>query len=342
MVSGTKVSERAVASIFNSAVAAAAIGTAWEVGLLDELQEKKKLDVHEFAERQDLDSKSMQGLVTALVVVNVITRDQDLVVPGPLMCEAYRNKSLFHWLTTGSGGLFSRMQHVLRNQNRKGTFYQRDSVAIAYACHDINKQHFDPFFWAAMDGLDYKFKSVVDLGSGSGERLMQILDRYPGTMGIGIDLAAPAVRVATTEAFERGFGHLLSFTVADATMITYRDEFAEVDLVTCFLMGHDFWPRDNCVATLQRLRRAFPNARRLLLGDTARVLLNCANSKHSVPEENVPIFTLGFELGHAMMGVYLPTIEEWEGVFIEGGWRCLKKHLVESSYPSIIFELEHV
>jgi hypothetical protein len=45
---------------------------------------------------------------------------------------------------------------------------------------------------------------------------MQILDRYPGTTGIAIDLADPAIKVAAAEALERGFGDRLSFTNGDA------------------------------------------------------------------------------------------------------------------------------
>ena len=342
MTSTTVDSQRAVANIFNSAIAAPAIGAAWELGLLDELREQKKVDIQKFATQHDLDSGSMQGLVSALAVVDVVERDQDTVVAGKLLDEAYRTKSLFHWLTLGSGSLFSRMQHVLRNEERTGSFYHRDSAAIAYACRDINLQYFDPFFWTAMDELGIEFHSVVDLGSGSGERLMQILDRYPGTTGIGIDLAGPAIKVAAAEAVERGFEDRLRFTEGDVRRMSYRDEFAQVDLLTCFMMGHDFWPRDNCVATLQQLRKIFPNARRFLLGDATRILLDSARSKHAVTEENVPIFTLGFEFGHSMMGVYLPTIEEWEGVFADGGWRCVKRHLIDTLSLSVIFELEHV
>jgi hypothetical protein len=56
--------ERAVATIFNSAIAAAAIGAAWELGLLDELRNQKKVDVRKFATQHDLDSggnRSAQG-----------------------------------------------------------------------------------------------------------------------------------------------------------------------------------------------------------------------------------------------------------------------------------------
>ena len=335
-------SRMAVAAIFNSAIAAPAIATAWELGLLDQLRDQKKVDVHKFAVQNDLDSGSMQGLITALVVVDVVERDQDTVAAGRLLNEAYRSKSLFHWLTIGSGELFSSMPHVLRNKNRMGDFYHRDSAAIAYACRDINEVHFDPAFWAAIREIDIDIRSVVDLGSGSGERLMQILNEYPGTTGIGIDLAGPAIKVAAAEASQRGFGGRLSFMEGDACKMEYRDEFANVNLLTCFMMGHDFWPRENCVGTLQRLRKAFPKVNRFLLGDTTRVLLDNDGSKHSVTEANVPIFTLGFEFGHAMMGVYLPTLQDWEGVFTEGGWRCVKKHLIETQSLSVIFELEPI
>lgn len=192
-----------------------------------------------------------------------------------------------------------------------------------------------------MREIDIDIQSIVDLGSGSGERLMQILNEYPGTIGIGIDLAGPAIKVAAAEASQRGFGGRLSFMEDDACKMEYRDEFANVNLLTCFMMGHDFWPRESCVATLRRLREAFPRARRFLLGDATRILLDSKGSKYAVTPDNVPIFTLAFEFGHAMMDVYIPTIEEWEGAFAEGGWRCVKKHLIESLSLSVVFELEH-
>ena len=334
-------SKRAVAAIFNSAVAAPAISAAWELGILDELRDNQKLDQRNFASKRNLHVRSTEGLMAALATVHAVERDGDTILPGRHFDEIYRTKSLFHWLSLGSGALFSRMQHVLRNENRQGDFYSRDSAAIAFACRDINRQYFDPEFWAAMGGLGYQFSSVVDLGCGSGERLMQILDRYPGTTGIGIDLAGPAIKVAATEAVERGYGGRLSFVVGDVRDMECRDEFAQVDLLTCFMMGHDFWPRENCVTTLRRLRDAFPKVRRFLLGDATRILTDAKGSETAVTEDDVPIFTLGFEVGHAMMGVYLPTVGEWDGVFAEGGWRCVKKHLIESLTLSVVFELEH-
>lgn len=80
-------------------------------------------------------------------------------------------------------------------------------------------------------------------------------------------------------------------------------------------MGHDFWPRDRCVDNLRRLRRSFPRVQRFFLCDTVRILLDNPDSRYAVQEGAMPIFTLGFEIGHALMGVTLPTAEDWGGCF---------------------------
>ncbi|RFN52987.1 methyltransferase mppj [Fusarium flagelliforme] len=334
--------DREVASIFNSAIASWAIGTAWEVGILDKLRESRRLHATSYAKKNDLDIASTEGLVTSLVVVDILKRDGDEIVPGRLFEETYRTKSLFHWLSLGSGALFSRMQYVVRNENRHGDYYTRDSAAIAYACRDINTQHFEPAFFKALDGVSYDVHRVVDLGCGSGGRLMQILDRFPQATGIGIDLAGPALKVASSEAVQRGYGNRLSLTEGDARALQYRDEFSQVDLLTCFMMGHDFWPRENCIATLQNLREIFPNVRRFILGDATRILLGKEGKERDMREADVPVFTLGFELGHAMMGVYLPTLEQWDEVFADGGWRCVNKNIFYTPSKSVVFELERL
>ena len=159
---------------------------------------------------------------------------------------------------------------------------------------------------------------------------------------MGIDLAGPAIEYATVEASKRGLENRLSFIEGDVRQVHYRDEFAHVDLLTSFMMGHDFWPRDNCVVRLQRLQKTFPKVRRFFFGRYDRILMNNPQSKYAVAKDNVPIFTLGFEFGHTMMGVYLPTMEEWDGVFPEGGWRCVRRHLIETQSLSVVFELDHV
>lgn len=324
---------RPVTHIFNSAVAANAIGAAWEVGALDELDKHGKFNVPEFAERNDLHPTATMGMLTALASVGIVERQGDTVLAGEHFAAAFEQRSLFHWLTQGSGELFVKMPYVLRNANRVGKFYKRDAAAISYACREVNERYFDPAFWQAMHGLDFTFTKAADLGSGSGERLIQIVSRYPGVRGVGVDIAAPAVDMARGEAVGNDVADRLTFIEGNVLELAPRPEFADVDLLTCFMMGHDFWPRENCVRTLRALREAFPSARRFLLGDTTRTV--------TYADDQLPIFTLGFEVGHDLMGVYLPTMQEWEDVFEEGGWRCLRKHTIGISV-SAIFELERL
>ncbi|MFD4672029.1 class I SAM-dependent methyltransferase [Lentzea sp. NPDC058450] len=327
----TSTTTRATAQIFNSAVAASAIAAAWELGALTELRESGTLKVPEFAGKNDLHEESTRGLFVALASVGVVSRDGDTVVPGEQFDEVYQAKSLFHWLMRGSAPLFAEIPSVLRNGNREGRYYHRDAAAISAACREANTQFYDPVFWPVLEGIDFEPAGVADLGSGSGERLLQILKRHPQARGIGIDIASPAIDMARAEAERQGVGDRLSFIEADVRKLEPSPEFEDVDLLTCFMMGHDFWPRERCITSLQQLRKAFPNARRLLLGDNVRTT--------NVPDDEIPVFTLAFEFGHAMMDVYLPTLDEWLDVFDEAGWKCVEAHRVESLAGAVVFEL---
>ncbi|KAG6001471.1 hypothetical protein E4U21_004303 [Claviceps maximensis] len=332
--------QQEVASIFNSYIAACSIGAAWEIGLLDEVRTNKGVEIDEFAARHNLDKRSTRGLVAALTTASILEHQGNRATPGRLLEQAYQNKSLFHWLSLGSGNLFCRMQYLLRNENREGLRDTRDSAAISYACRGANEQFIDNVFLDAVASSGCSFTSVLDLGSGSGERLMQILDRYPNSTAIGVDIAGPAIELARAESARRGYSNRITFTEGDARELEYRAEFAQVDIITSFLMGHDFWPRDRCIRSLRMLRTAFPRVQRFFLCDTVRILLDNAKTRHAVKEDAVPIFTLGFEFGHALMDVTLPTVEDWEGVFEASGWRCMKQHHMMPPSLTVLFELE--
>jgi len=324
-------SARDAAYIYNSAVAAWAICAAWEVGALDELNEFRKLDSAEFAEKHGLDQLSTLGMFRALASVEIVRRHENVVIATDKFDEIYRTKSFFHWLNRGSAALFRQMPSVLVEQNRTGDFYERDAAAIAYACRDISAITYDPTFWAAMDRIDFPFSVVADLGCGSGGRLMDMLRRYPGTTGFGIDIAEPSLEVARAEAAGEGFGARAEFLRDDVLNLQDRPMYREVEVLTCFMMAHDFWPRENCVATLRRLRELFPNVKRFLLGDATRSV--------GVADTDLGVFTLGFELGHDLMGTFLPTLGDWCSVFAESGWNLLRVNRIAVAAGEVIAEL---
>lgn len=319
------------AAVYNAAVAAWAISAAWEVGALDELKTATRLDAGEFAASRGLDPASTLGMFRALAAVGVVEREGSTVTVTGSFAEFYRTRSFFHWLSRGSAELFRQMPAHLVSANRAAASYQRDPAAIAFACREMNEICFDPAFWAGVDEAGPDFGAVADLGCGSGARVMEILHRYPGTRGIGIDIAAAPIEVARKEAAGAGLGDRATFLEGDVLALEPRPEFAGVGLLTCFMMGHDFWPRPKCIATLRQLRECFPAARRLLLGDTTR--------QTGIPDRELPIFTLGFELGHDLMGVPIPTRAEWESAFGESGWHLIRTRPAELVAGAVVFEL---
>lgn len=322
------------AGLFNATVAGFAVSAAWELGVLDALGSQDHVVVTEFATRHDLHLPSARALFTALAAGGVCVRDSfepDMFRAGPELDEVQRHKAFFHWLTIGSAQLFSAMPKVVRNSHRVGDFYQRDAAAIGFACQDINRHSFDPMFWEAMGGLDFEFSRVADLGCGNGARLSQIASAYPEVTGVGIDIARDALDSTAENLKAEGLDDRFTFVEADVRDLAPDTRYEDVELLTCFMMGHDFWPREQCVASLRRLRTAFPNVKRFLLGDTART--------EGLPDREKPVFTLAFETAHDLMGVYLPTLKEWQGVFEESGWTCLKVESVNTPADSVIFEL---
>jgi SAM-dependent methyltransferase len=319
------------AAVYNAAIASWAISAAWEVGALDELSQASRLDAAEFAASRGLDPASTLGMFRALAAVGVVSRDGGTVTAGPDFAEFYQTRSFFHWLSRGSAELFRQMPAHLVSANRSGASYQRDAAAIAFACREMNEICFDPAFWAAVDSLGFDFGVVADLGCGSGARVMEMLRRYPGTRGIGIDIAPAPLEVARKEAAGAGLGDRAVFLEGNVLALEDRPEFAGAGLLTCFMMGHDFWPREKCIGTLRQLRERFPAAQRLLLGDTTRLV--------GIADPDLPIFNLGYELGHDLMGVPIPTLADWESAFGESGWRLLRTSPAELVAGAVVFEL---
>ncbi len=315
--------------VYNHALAAWAISAAWEIGVFEELREDGPLDADAFATGRGLDARSVHELFRALAAADVVSREEGKVRPGPNFDEADRSKSLFHWMTRGCGELFSTLPDLMRTENRTGSFYRRDAAAISVACREINAEWWNPVFLPVVRELD--FTHVADLGCGSGERLIQLVRTRPGTLGLGIDVADGAIDVATKAVAEAGLSDRIHITRGDATALEPRPEYAGVDLLTSFMMGHDFWPRAEAVASLRRIREVFPDLKHFLLADATRTT--------TYADQAMPIFSMAFEFAHAVMGDYLPTLEEWRPVFEEAGWHLAGHHPISVPANSVMFHL---
>ncbi|WP_214106911.1 methyltransferase domain-containing protein [Acrocarpospora catenulata] len=317
-----------VADIFSSYLVAVSLSAASELGILDGLREQGSYSF-DAAEAGGLDRTVVRQLLATLSWAEIVEVADDKAVVGPRFDEAYAARGYFYWMVRGCGELFSVAPGVARTDDRVGDFYTRDMRAVAVGSRLIGDTHVEPHFTKLLAELDYKV--ICDLGCGSGQRVMAAATARPGVRGVGVDIAPAAVELAAESVAEAGLADRISIVTGDVRNLAPRELFADVDLITCVFLGHDFWPKATCVAGLRQLRAAFPAARRLLLCDVVR--------SERVPGPETQIFTLGFELIHALMGVYIPTRQEWYEAFAESGWEIVGESHFAAPPGGVLFEL---
>ena len=88
---------------------------------------------------------------------------------------------------------------------------------------------------------------------------------------MGVDLSRDALELAKERVGDAGLLHRLSLVHGDAKNLQDVLELRNVDLLTCFFMGHDLWPRRDCVASLRQLREAPPGVRNFARQARSRV-----------------------------------------------------------------------
>jgi SAM-dependent methyltransferase len=101
---------------------------------------------------------------------------------------------------------------------------------------------------------------VLDLGCGSGEWLLPLLEAHPGLAGVGVDMSAPALGEARSRAGRRGLSDRVDFLEGDAAAYGTGG----FDVVLCVGATHVF---DGLAGTLTALRRHLRPGGRVLLGD---------------------------------------------------------------------------
>jgi phenylpyruvate C(3)-methyltransferase len=316
------------ADLFSSYVVTAAVSASVQLGLLDQLRDCGTVDI-EAAAGDHLDVGVVRRLLTTIAWAGIVEVDGDKVSQGPRFTEVYDARGYFYWLVKGCGELFAIAPDVSRHEQRVGDFYRRDMRAVAVGSRLIGDTEVEPLFDDILSGLD--FTTVADLGCGSGQRLIRIAGRDPEVNGVGVDIAQASVDLAQKSVAEAGLEGRVHIVRGDVLALGEDHVFTDVEVVTCVFMGHDFWPFERCVRGLASLHRAFPNVKRLLLCDVV--------ATPGTPGPDTTIFTLGFELVHALMGVYIPSREEWLGAFRAAGWDVLAERHVAAPPSGILFEL---
>ena len=314
-------------SLFNSAVAASVVSAAYELGILSELKLNQVINISVFCQENSLDKSFFTWIISVLCKYDIceITNNINEFSPGAEFTNIYRDQGFFLWLIRGSGTIMEDLASIAKDKYRTSKLSKRDGKYIAIASHEQGSRFIDPYFNKVMNELP--FNTVADFGCGSAERLINLAKKHPSMRGIGIDINSDAVKLAKMSIHSEGLESQVTVFQDNIKDLKLREEFLDVDTLMCFLCGHDFWPRQECLVSMQNLRSVFPNVKRFLLCDTYRSGI--------VPSSEVPIFTLGFEFIHALTEQYVPLLSEWMDLFKESGWDCVRQSDVEIPYTTI-------
>lgn len=319
-----------IPDIFNSAIVAAAVSALDELRLFDELQTKGSVRIEDFCRRSDLHQPSILALLRGVHRAGIIEFAEagQVALQGEAFQEAFACKGYFLWLVRGYGRMLSNLATIARNSERQAQFIERDGEYIAMSGRDYGARFVDSHFRRLLGQAP--FAAAADLGCGAAGRLIDIARERPSFRGIGVEVDGKAVARARRSIQDSGLQARLSVVEDDIRRLKPNPAFDPADVVFSFFMGHDLWPRSDCLDFLECLPERFPHAERFLLADTYRSDLQ--------PSQNFPIFTYGFEMTHAFMGHYIPTLEEWMDLFEASSWTCV--HRQELGIPfSCVFDL---
>ena len=308
-------------SIFNSALTAFTISAADEIGFIDELRDAAKVDLDEFAAERGLHGPAVLAIVDVLAHAGVVERletSPPIVVKGPDFDDVFRNKGYFRWLLGGYGGMLSRAADFCDPAFRAANdpMSHRDGRTIAIAGKDYGGHFVDPVVDTVVADLD--FRVGIDLGCGSANRVIRLARRYPDRRFVGVDVDRGAVSVAREAVAAAGLADRVTIVHDDVRHLGDHPAYATADVAFSFFLGHDFWPRQDCLDTLARLRDRLPSVHDFLFSDTYRTPRR--------EDETAEVFTIGFELTHALMGQHLPTAADWTDLFTESTWRLRTRH----------------
>lgn len=318
-----------VQEMFNGALLAMSVAAIDQLQLFEELG-SQPLHIEGFCRDHNLHQPSLIAILRGLHKAGVVELDEarGVAMPGREFAEALANKGYFRWLIGGYGDMLVNMGRLVRNGSRTGAFVQRNGQQIAAAASDYGAQFVDRHFYRVLERMP--FSVVADLGCGEATRLVSLATQRPGLRGIGLELDDAVVQRANALIARHEFTSRLQVVRDDVKCLDRRPEYEQADVLFSFFMGHDLWPRADCLQALRRIRSAFPNATRFLLADTYRSELR--------EDQELPIFTLGFEITHALMGQMIPTLTDWLKLFDESEWLCIGHYPLGIAH-SCVFDL---
>lgn len=190
-----------------------AANTAWleiadNVGISALLDGKAPFTLRETATLGRMPEVGANSLLRGLVAAGLLDQDGEFFTPCPEMARRRYEAGYLSWALTANRPYLDHAEKYLREPDAVAGRFERDGRSVAISSRWIGSGGFYPDQCAAL--LDGEPRRIVDLGSGAGRLLIQLLTALPGSSGLALDMSADACKTAEQAAQEAGVADRLT------------------------------------------------------------------------------------------------------------------------------------
>jgi SAM-dependent methyltransferase len=303
-----------------------AVHAVHETGLLDAL--RPGLRHADVAGLTGFNEDILRGLLRYLVVRGVLddTPDGYLLTRRGELLTADATLARLGIYVGAYGPVTSRMSELLSGQAAYGRDVLRDGGALGAHCDTLFNLFHSATVATALAGRGVS--RVLDVGCGGGQLLIDACLRDENLTGIGIDISADAIAVATSLAREKGVADRTQFFVADAfDPGSWPQECHSVDALCIVSALHEHL-RDGeqaVVDILTQYVKTLPGLKVLLVGEPEMLMEERENHDD-------------FFLIHVLTGQGLPRDRHaWLPVFAKANLECRHIYTRPGAGPRLCF-----
>ncbi|WP_327350853.1 methyltransferase [Streptomyces sp. NBC_01304] len=309
------------------AAAAALLEMGDRLGVFDVILPGKEFTVAELATATELPEQGITGYLEALESAGII---QHATVAGDSFVTADDFEELQHqagyisWTMNANRPFIENARAYLTDQSLPTGAYTRDGRQVAVSSQWMGSLAYYP---AAVETIiEARPKRVADLGAGTCRLLIEILQAFPDTTGVGLDLDGPSCAAARVAAEQEGVGDRL--TVVERSIQSVADDATPLegaDVISAGFVFHDMMPDEEHIAdkVLANCRDALRPGGIMAITDAVPYLRN----------ERERAFSAAVTYYHRQfMKRKLLTEQEWEAKLLGAGFSSVKT--VELGFPT--------
>ena len=235
------------------------------------------------------------------------------------------NRAFAVWLIGGYGAFLrdSILHEQTANETINGEF-------VAVGSQMANRSFMHDSFVDLLD--EYRPKCVVDLGCGSGARLITSCEADEACFAYGIDINEDAVNLARATVQSAGMDRRIEILHGDA--LEKSGELGlkikrPIDVVMSFMSMHDLFNIYGPAEAAQRILSNFNRPRYVWVADTVK--------SDGQSSQSLPMFTNGFEMVHAFQGIELFDRNVYVEAFESAGAKLVEQRFlnVPNTYAMI-------